>query len=185
MRFLEKTHIPAPLLSALKSDAYRTSLKEHMEELPPHIRGKFDHTMSVTTLARSPRQVQLFRRHDDEIVVDPEMQVHAMVGRVVHSILEGGRTNKLITEERLGIIFPLIIEVALPGGKVMQKRVPFYVHGQGDAYDVEKQELWDYKTPKTFCLSLATSWAMAALASSSDSDLNLEVFCGSPFSSSL
>lgn len=144
MIFLDCPGIPLPIIRALQSDAYRESLDSHFEQLPPHIQGKFHHAISVTTVPRSPRQRLLFARHSSEIVVDPLGKTHAMLGRVVHSILEENKEEGQIVEERLGIIFPLV----LPDGK----RLDIYLHGAADIYDPAKEELDDYKTPKTASL---------------------------------
>lgn len=154
MKFLDRPHVPTPVLRALKSDAYQQSLSDHMENLPSHIQGKFQRTMSVTTLARSPRQKLLFQRHDDEIVIDPEMQTHAMLGRVIHSILEEFHEPWQVVEERLGVIYPL---------KVGKDTVSYYLHGQGDLYDTRTCALWDYKTPKTGSLKYSKSDKVAQL----------------------
>jgi hypothetical protein len=149
MKFKESPHIPLPLLKALKSDAYRESLEAHFKDLPANIKGKFQHTMSVTTLARSPRQLQLSLRHSHEIVIDLEERRHALFGRIGHSILEENKGPGDVVEERLGIIFPLVIEKKLPGGKVIATRVDYYVHGAADLYNYAEGFLDDYKFPKT------------------------------------
>ncbi len=149
MIFKKADHIPPPVLRALQADSYRESIEAHFKQLPKELAGKFEHTMSVTTAARSPRQVNLAIRHSSEIVVDPEEKRHALFGRVVHSILEENRGPDDVTEERLGIIFPLTVETKLPNGKVMVRRVDYYLHGAADIWNRVTGELQDYKTPKT------------------------------------
>lgn len=144
MRFKDSPEIPLPVLKALKSDAYRESLEAHFKDLPPNIKGKFSHTMSVTTLARSARQVQLTLRHANEILVDPLERRHALMGRITHTILEENKGPGDIAEERLGIVYPLSIKKR-DGVEV----IPYWVHGAADLYNYQTGELDDYKTPKT------------------------------------
>ena len=56
---------------------------------------------SVTDLNNSPRQLQLIRRHWDEIEVDISERLWSLLGTSVHYILEQGAGNSSLTEEAL------------------------------------------------------------------------------------
>src|SRR3990167_2390307 len=78
--------LPTPLFLALKG-------KEHVR--------KSD--ISVTELQKSPRILQLERRHDKEIVVDVSDRVWALFGTATHHIIElAGKHDKAgISEQYL------------------------------------------------------------------------------------
>jgi hypothetical protein len=141
MRFKERPDIPAPVVRALRSDAYRESIESHLKDLPKEIKQKFTHTMSVTTLDRSPRQLQLSLRHSHEIIIDPEEMRHSLFGRITHTLLEENKGPGEVVEERLGIAYPLMLSSG--------KRVVYWIHGQADLYSYQEGVLWDYKTPRT------------------------------------
>jgi len=56
---------------------------------------------SVTELLNSPRIVQLKRKHWDEIETDASEMVWALFGSAVHNILEHGKDDHHIVEERI------------------------------------------------------------------------------------
>lgn len=161
MKFKPRPDIPTPILKALMGDRYEQDLQEHMEDLPDGIKNRFSHTISVTTLARSARQRLLFIRHADDIEIDPEDRAHALLGRVIHTILMENREPHQIAEERLGFVYPL--KVTWPAPKGYPKRLDVYVHGAADLYDPHTEEIWDYKTPKTGSLMYDKSDYVAQL----------------------
>jgi len=57
--------------------------------------------ISATGLLSSPRIVQLTNKHDDEIVVDVSDQIWSIYGTAIHGVLEHGRDDNHIVEERL------------------------------------------------------------------------------------
>jgi hypothetical protein len=138
-RFKPRPDIPPPILRALCNDRYDQDTREHFEDLPEHIRGKFSHTISVTTMARAPRQRILYARHEHEIEIDPEDRKHALFGRIVHTILEQYKEPWQIVEDRQGILFPIVVN---------GERITYYLHGCADLYDPRTGHLDDYKTPK-------------------------------------
>ena len=59
--------------------------------------------LSATELLNSPQIVQLRRKHWDDIEEDVSDKVFALFGTAMHSILEHGKTDHAIVEERLHI----------------------------------------------------------------------------------
>jgi hypothetical protein len=82
---------------------------------------------SATELLKSPRELWLKRRHDDEIVIDAADQIWALFGTAVHAILEKGQQDHELAETYLTAKF----------GDVT-------VSGTADLYDGKK--LSDWKT---------------------------------------
>ena len=66
---------------------------------PTYTKGKAN--ISVTELLNSPRIVQLKRKHWDEIETDASEMVWALFGSAVHNILEHGKDDHHIVEERI------------------------------------------------------------------------------------
>ena len=93
--------VPYPILAALTDPYYQEGLKDHFDTLPKKYKNR---NLSVTTLARSPRQQQLSVRHSHEVIQDPvESGYWKMFGHVVHSILEDHPKENDIIEMRQGI----------------------------------------------------------------------------------
>jgi len=70
---------------------------------PQYSRG--DAEISVTEILSPPQQVQLRRRHADEIEVDAADQVWSLFGSACHNILQHGKDDHHVVEERLFITF--------------------------------------------------------------------------------
>ena len=70
MNFIDTNDLPYSIKEAIKRQVatYNDSVALHLEQA-----GRFDIHLSVTSLNKSPRQLQLFRSHNKEIVVDPEV----------------------------------------------------------------------------------------------------------------
>lgn len=66
---------------------------------PTYSRGSSE--ISVTEILSPPQIVQLRRRHSDQIEVDAADQVWSLFGSAVHNILEHGRDDNHVVEERL------------------------------------------------------------------------------------
>jgi hypothetical protein len=66
---------------------------------PTYSRG--DSEISVTEILSPPQLVQLRRRHADEIEVDAADQVWSLFGSACHNILQHGKDDNHIVEERL------------------------------------------------------------------------------------
>ena len=88
---------------------------------------------SVTDLEKPPRELQLIRRHWDEIVVDASEMLWALLGKSMHYILEKGATEGSLTEERLS--------VTIDG---------FTIHGHSDLW--KNRTIEDYKVTSTWTL---------------------------------
>jgi len=68
-------------------------------ERPTYSKGKAN--LSATEMLNSPRIVQLKRQHWDEIETDASEMVWALFGSAVHNILEHGKDDHHIVEQRL------------------------------------------------------------------------------------
>jgi len=66
---------------------------------PTYSKGKSN--ISATELLNSPQIVQLKRKHWDEIETDASEMVWSLFGSAIHSILEHGKDNHHIVEERI------------------------------------------------------------------------------------
>jgi hypothetical protein len=84
MKYLDNPGLPAPLYSLLTSDVKAR-------------RAKF----SVTELLLSPQMLQLRRRHDDEIVLDPLDNLWRLFGKLCHGKLEAHAGVNALVEEGL------------------------------------------------------------------------------------
>jgi hypothetical protein len=70
---------------------------------PTYSKGKAH--ISATELINSPKIVQLKRKHWDEIEEDASSMVWSLFGSAVHNILEHGKQDNHIVEERIHIEF--------------------------------------------------------------------------------
>ena len=68
---------------------------------PTYSKGKAN--MSVTELLNSPRIVQLKRKHWDELTEDASSMVWSIFGTAIHNILEHGKGDTHIVEERIHV----------------------------------------------------------------------------------
>ena len=68
---------------------------------PQYSKGKAN--MSVTELLNSPRIVQLKRKHWDELTEDASDMVWSIFGTAIHNILEHGKGDNHVVEERIHI----------------------------------------------------------------------------------
>ena len=84
MKITNRMNLPQPLVSAIERD--------------PYVRVG---DVSVTSLAKSPRQFWLERRHADEIEEDASDRIWALLGSIGHKILERADTDNHLSEERL------------------------------------------------------------------------------------
>ena len=66
---------------------------------PQYSKGKAD--LSVTELMSSPRIVQLKRKHWEELTEDASDMVWSLFGTAIHNILEHGKDEHHIVEERI------------------------------------------------------------------------------------
>ena len=68
---------------------------------PEYNKGKSN--MSVTELLNSPRIVQLKRKHWDDLTEDASSMVWSIFGTAIHKVLEHGKGDNHIVEERIHI----------------------------------------------------------------------------------
>lgn len=73
-------NLPAPLVAAIARDEYDN--------------GGAD--ISITTLLKPPRMVELERRHWHEIVEDANERIWSLIGRIGHAILAAGAQTNLV-----------------------------------------------------------------------------------------
>lgn len=102
---------------------------------PQYSKGKAN--MSVTELLNSPRIVQLKRKHWDDLTEDASSMVWSIFGTAIHNILEHGKGDNHIVEER--------IHVELDG---------MHISGAIDLQEVEPDGiiLSDYKTTSAWAV---------------------------------
>ena len=85
MRLTNKFELPEVFVNLMTRSTY-TKGKAHL---------------SVTELLNSPQIVQLKRKHWDELEEDVADKIFALFGTAMHSILEHGKTDGTIVEQRL------------------------------------------------------------------------------------
>jgi len=85
MRLTNKYNIPQVFVNAIERDDY----------------SKGDVNSSVTELINSPQIVQLKRKHWDELEEDVSEKIFSLMGKAVHYILQHGKEDGSIREERL------------------------------------------------------------------------------------
>jgi len=102
---------------------------------PTYSKGKAN--MSVTELLNSPRIVQLKRKHWDELTEDASSMVWSIFGTAIHNVLEHGKGDNHIVEER--------IHVEVDG---------MHISGAIDLQEVESDGiiLSDYKTTSAWAV---------------------------------
>ena len=85
-KYMNKLNLPQPIVDAVKYDGHR--------------KGDY----SITELPKSPKELWLTRRHDDEIVVDVSDRLWVLMGNAIHSVLEKSKTDNVLKEEFLNTI---------------------------------------------------------------------------------
>jgi hypothetical protein len=84
MKFTNKHNLPRPLYDALVHDSYY-----------------HEGSISATGLIKSPREYQLCKRHDDEVVKDATDNIWSLMGSIGHNIIERENVGEGLKEERL------------------------------------------------------------------------------------
>lgn len=115
---------------------------ENIIARPTYSKGKSN--MSVTELLNSPRIVQLKRKHWDDLTEDVADLVWSIFGTAIHGVLEHGKDDHHIVEER--------IHVELDG---------MHISGAIDLQEVEEDGiiLSDYKTTSAWaCMNEKQDW---------------------------
>ena len=86
---------------------------------PQYSKGKAN--MSVTELLNSPRIVQLKRKHWDELTEDAADMVWSIFGTAIHNVLEHGKGDNHIVEERIHVELD---GMRISGAIDLQERTP-------------------------------------------------------------
>lgn len=74
---------------------------ENVIARPTYSKGKAN--MSITELMNSPRIVQLKRKHWDDLTEDASSMVWSIFGTAIHKVLEHGKDDHHVVEERIHI----------------------------------------------------------------------------------
>jgi hypothetical protein len=122
-----------------------TGIPETFENVlarPTYSKGKSN--MSITELMNSPRVVQLKRKHWDDLTEDVADLVWSIFGTAIHNVLEHGKGDSHIVEER--------IHVEVDG---------MHISGAIDLQEVEPDGITvsDYKTTSAWaCMNEKQDW---------------------------
>lgn len=121
MKLTNKNALPDTIINVIKRPEYN--------------KGKSN--MSVTELLNSPRIVQLKRKHWDELEEDASDMVWSIFGTAIHGVLEHGKDDHHIVEER--------IHIKLDG---------MHISGAIDLQEVEEDGIIvsDYKTTSAWAV---------------------------------
>lgn len=121
MKFINTETTPRPILRAFMDNKYQRDLDDHMESIPDSIKREINGRMlSVTTLAKSPRQRLLEKRHYTKVTIEPRDMWWTFLGKIIHEVLEKHAEPGDVIEERVGSVFDI-----RGVGKA-------YIHGQAD-----------------------------------------------------
>jgi hypothetical protein len=85
MKLTNNFHLPETIINVIKR--------------PQYTKGKSN--LSMTELLNSPRIVQLKRKHWDDLTEDAADMVWSLFGTALHNILEHGKDDHHIVEERV------------------------------------------------------------------------------------
>jgi hypothetical protein len=111
MIFTNKYNLPKTVYDVLAADGYKA--------------GKDNY--SATSLLKSPRQLQLYKRNYDKIQEDVSDRVWSLLGQAAHNVLEKHGDDSSLTEERLYVNI---------GDKVLSGQVDHYHDGVITDYKV-------------------------------------------------
>jgi hypothetical protein len=87
MKLTNRNNLPETILNVIRT--------------PTYSKGKSN--MSVTELLNSPRIVQLKRKHWDDLTEDASDLVWSIFGTAIHGVLEHGKGDNHIVEERIHV----------------------------------------------------------------------------------
>mgnify|MGYP003704311211 CR=1 FL=1 len=103
MKLTNKFNLPETIINVIKRPRY----------------DKGDSQISATEILNSPRIVQLKRKHWDELEQDASEMVWSLFGSAVHEIMQHGKSDHHIVEERLHTVFqnwqPVLITTTSTG----------------------------------------------------------------------
>jgi len=140
MRITNYTDLPEPIVNAIRQD-YQSTPDRY----------------SITTIEQGVREVLLSRRYEDQLEMDAADGIWALLGRLMHKVLEEAKeTSSQLKEEFITLAFPyykgkgFLAFGEIPNKDDIVERV-ITVSGQFDLYDESSKELTDYK--------LTSSWS--------------------------
>jgi hypothetical protein len=112
---------------------------------PQYSKGKAN--LSVTELMSSPRIVQLKRKHWEELTEDASDLVWSLFGTAVHNILEHGKDEHHIVEERVfTVVDGFTISGAIDLQEVYEDGTVLSDYKTTSAYSVLNQKIdWEYQ----------------------------------------
>jgi hypothetical protein len=112
---------------------------------PQYSKGKAN--LSVTELMSSPRIVQLKRKHWEELTEDASDMVWSLFGTAIHNILEHGKDEHHIVEERVFIqVDGFTISGAIDLQEVYEDGTVLSDYKTTSAYSVVNQKIdWEYQ----------------------------------------
>jgi hypothetical protein len=112
---------------------------------PQYSKGKAN--LSVTELMSSPRIVQLKRRHWEELTEDASEMVWSLFGTAIHNILEHGKDEHHIVEERVfTVVDGFTISGAIDLQEVYEDGTVLSDYKTTSAYSVLNQKIdWEYQ----------------------------------------
>jgi hypothetical protein len=112
---------------------------------PQYSKGKAN--LSVTELMSSPRIVQLKRKHWEELTEDASEMVWSLFGTAIHNILEHGKDEHHIVEERVfTVVDGFTISGAIDLQEVYEDGTVLSDYKTTSAYSVVNQKIdWEYQ----------------------------------------
>ena len=112
---------------------------------PQYSKGKAN--LSVTELMSSPRIVQLKRRHWEELTEDASDMVWSLFGTAIHNILEHGKDEHHIVEERVfAVVNGFTISGAIDLQEVYEDGTVLSDYKTTSVYAVMNQKIdWEYQ----------------------------------------
>lgn len=121
MKLTNRNNLPETIINVIKRPEYN--------------KGKSN--MSVTELLNSPRIVQLKRKHWDDLTEDASDMVWSIFGTAIHGVLEHGKDDHHIVEERIHVIIDNV-----------------HISGAIDLQEIEEDGiiLSDYKTTSAWAV---------------------------------
>jgi len=117
MTITNKYGLPEPLVRAITKHTHRGA------------------KYSATQLLKSPRQLALERRYDDQIVVDANERIWSLLGSALHNVVEQGEGDHQFAE--------VYMEEEIAG---------VTVSGTADLYDSEDKTITDYKSTSVYTI---------------------------------
>jgi hypothetical protein len=112
---------------------------------PQYSKGKAN--LSVTELMSSPRIVQLKRKHWEELTEDASDMVWSLFGTAIHNILEHGKDEHHIVEERVfTVVNGFTISGAIDLQEVYEDGIVLSDYKTTSVYAVMNQKIdWEYQ----------------------------------------